>query len=157
MLALADLYKESFQALRQEAQRTSFYPGAREAVEQIDAAGLLLSAATGKSRRGLDFVLGEAGWQTLFLGTQTADDAPSKPHPQMVLNCLAATGVAPENAVMVGDTGFDMEMGRAAGCHVIGVDWGYHPRERLSAAGAETILEGFDQLVPALGRIWRDL
>ena len=47
---------------------------------------------------------------------------------------------------MVGDTSFDMAMARAAGARGIGVAWGYHPPELLEAAGAELILESFDQL-----------
>ena len=94
---LVRLYKESFWFLREAgggAADAPFYPGAREALERLDGAGYLLSIATGKARRGLDHMLDSHGLRALFTGTQTADDAPSKPHPGMVLNCLAATGVA---------------------------------------------------------------
>ena len=68
----------------------------------------------------------------------------------MVLNCLEATGVAPEYAVVVGDSSFDMEMARAAGVRAIGVAWGYQPPERLLAAGAERIVADFPALEAAL-------
>ncbi len=93
------------------------------------------------------------GLESLFLGTQTADDAPSKPHPGMVLNCLAATGVAPERAVMVGDSSYDMEMARVAGIRAVGVGWGYHPPERLLAAGAERLVESYAALDAALAEV----
>ncbi len=154
---LVQLYKDSFRALREEngaEANALFYPGAREALERLDGAGYLLSIATGKARRGLDHMLDSHGLRRLFTGTQTADDAPSKPHPGMVLNCLAATGVECHHAVVVGDTEFDMAMARAAGARAVGVDWGYHSTERMLRGGAERIVEDFAALDAALGEIW---
>ncbi|MDT8346124.1 MAG: HAD-IA family hydrolase [Thermohalobaculum sp.] len=149
-------YKESFIEIRRQTggeAQAPFYPGARDAIERLDRSGWLLSIATGKARRGLDHMLDSHGLRRFFTGTQTADDAPSKPHPGMVLNCLAATGVAAHRAVMVGDTEFDIAMARAAGARAVGVAWGYHPRERLVAAGAEAIVEDFAALDAALAAL----
>ncbi|HSF96759.1 MAG TPA: HAD-IA family hydrolase [Thermohalobaculum sp.] len=146
---LVQLYKDSFLALRQESggeAQSPFYPGAREAIERLDGAGWLLSIATGKARRGLDHMLDSHGLRPLFIGTQTADDAPSKPHPGMVLNCLAATGAPAHRAVVVGDTEYDMAMARAAGARAIGVRWGYHGPDRLLRGGAEHIVDDFAAL-----------
>jgi len=151
--ALVHHYKESFVELRRPTggeAHAPFYPGARDTIERLDAAGWLLSIATGKARRGLDHMLDSHGLRRFFVGTQTADDAPSKPHPGMVLNCLAATGVDARRAVMVGDTEFDIAMARAAGARAVGVAWGYHARERLLDAGAEVIVDDFAALDGAL-------
>jgi phosphoglycolate phosphatase len=64
----------------------------------------------------------------------------------MLLQALAATGVTPQNAIFVGDTTFDMEMARAAQLRSIGVGWGYHPAERLMAAGAHRVAQAIDEL-----------
>jgi phosphoglycolate phosphatase len=147
--SLAQLYKQSFLALRRESggeAQSPFYPGARDTLTRLDGAGWLLSIATGKARRGLDHMLDAHGLRRLFVGTQTADDAPSKPHPGMVLNCLAATGTQAHRAVVVGDTEFDMAMARAAGARAVGVGWGYHGPDRLRAGGADTIVEDFAAL-----------
>lgn len=151
---LVALYKEGYTVARAAEAETVFYPGALEALRRIEASGILISAATGKSRRGLDRILDQSGLRAMFMATQTADDAPSKPHPQMVLNCLAGTGVDARQAVMVGDTSFDIEMARAAGCHAIGVAWGYHETTALEAAGAHQIIHRFDDLALALDRAW---
>ena len=146
---LVRLYKDSFRFLREAGGGEAvapFYPGARAALERLGRAGYLLSIATGKARRGLDHMLDAHGLRRLFTATQTADDAPSKPHPGMVLNCLAATGIAAADAVVVGDTEFDMAMARAAGVRAVGVDWGYHPTERLWRGGAERIVSDFAAL-----------
>jgi phosphoglycolate phosphatase len=154
---LVQLYKDSFRAIRAESggeAQAPIYPGARDTLERLDGAGYLLSIATGKARRGLDHMLDSHGLGRLFTGTQTADDAPSKPHPGMVLNCLAATGVEGRHAVMVGDTEFDMAMARAAGVRAVGVDWGYHPTERMLRGGAERIIADFAALDAAFDEIW---
>ena len=54
---------------------------------------------------------------------------------------------------MVGDTEFDIAMGRAAGFATIGVAWGYHPRARLHDAGADLVIDGFDALDAALATL----
>jgi phosphoglycolate phosphatase len=88
----------------------------------------------------------------MFVTRQVADFHPSKPHPAMLREALRETGVAAENAVMVGDTSFDMEMAQAAGITGIGVRWGYHPAERLTAA--RHMLDRFDALPALLATIW---
>lgn len=153
---LAALYKRCFTALREETggeAQAPLYPGAREALDRLDRAGWLLSVATGKGRRGLRHVLESHGLERLFIGSQTADDAPSKPHPAMVLNCLAATGVEAAQAVMVGDSTFDMAMARAAGVRAVGVTWGFQPPGRLVEAGAERLVESYDALDAALDEV----
>jgi phosphoglycolate phosphatase len=156
-LRLAAAYKTAFIRNRAETggeAATPLYPGARAALERLDAAGLLLSVATGKARRGLDHALDGHDLRRFFIATQTADDAPSKPHPGMVLNALRATGAHPARAVMVGDTVYDVEMARAAGVAAIGVAWGYHPAEALREAGAAAVLSHFDELDAALDALW---
>ncbi|HUF86602.1 MAG TPA: HAD-IA family hydrolase [Thermohalobaculum sp.] len=153
---LAALYKQCFTAQRAETggeAQAPLYPGARAALERLDRAGWLLSVATGKGRRGLRHVLESHGLDRFFIGTQTADDAPSKPHPGMLLNCLAATGVEAAQAVMVGDSTFDMAMARAAGVRALGVTWGFQPPGRLVEAGAERLVQSYDALDAALAEV----
>ncbi len=151
-LALAADYKTGHREHREDGAKVAeaaLYDGAASTISTLDGSGYLLSAATGKSRRGLDRFLGVHGF-SMFLGTQTADDAPSKPHPQMILNCMAATGAEPSNTVMIGDTEFDMAMGRAAGVRTIGIDWGYHSLERVRRGGADAIAATFADLGPLI-------
>lgn len=152
--AIVAAYKASFGPLRATTQAPLF-PGAAAALAALTArGGILLGVATGKSRRGLDHIVAAHGLQGAFATMQVADDHPSKPHPSMVRACLSETGVAPDRAVMVGDTTFDIEMGRAAGIATVGVRWGYHRAPALGAAGADRIIGRFADLVPALDEIW---
>ncbi|AJY46842.1 HAD-IA family hydrolase [Martelella endophytica] len=102
---------------------------------------ILVGAVTGKSRRGLDHMLSTHGFARNFIATRTADDCPSKPNPAMVLECCAETGLDPSDAVVIGDTVFDMEMARSAGAPAIGVSWGYGAPNDLLRAGAGVIAE----------------
>ncbi|HEY0290938.1 MAG TPA: HAD-IA family hydrolase [Hansschlegelia sp.] len=150
---IGEAFKLSFmQSRARSPDGMALYPGALEIIEGLAARGdVTLGLATGNSRRGVAHFIERFGLENHFVTRQTADDAPSKPHPGMILQAAAEAGVRPEEAAMVGDTTFDMAMARAAGARAIGVAWGYHPRDRLMAAGAETIIEGFADLPAALG------
>jgi phosphoglycolate phosphatase len=100
----------------------------------------------------LDKLLDGHDLRPYFVTRQVADHHPSKPHPSMIRAALAETGVAPENAVMVGDTSYDMEMAQAAGITGIGVAWGYHRPEALGRAAR--IVEDFRDLAGVLDEIW---
>ncbi len=114
----------------------------------------LLGSVAGKAGRGVEAVIGGHELLDRFVTIQTADDAPSKPHPAMVQQAMAETGVEPADTVVIGDTTFDMEMARAAGAGAIGVGGGYHPPHALPAAGAETVLTTFNDLPSWLDRRW---
>lgn len=151
---IVSAYRDGFAAARAQAP-AALYPGARAALDALSArAAVQLGIATGKSRRGLQHVLAAQGLEGRFQTAQVADDHPSKPHPSMVLAALDACGVAAADAVMVGDTEFDIRMARAAGVPAIGVGWGYHPAEELHRAGASAVIGHFDDLAPALDRLW---
>jgi phosphoglycolate phosphatase len=77
----------------------------------------------------------------LFEITRCADETADKPHPLMLEQILAATNVAPERALMIGDTEYDVAMARALGMPALGVACGVHAPERLLQAGAEAVLE----------------
>ncbi|KEJ88656.1 HAD-IA family hydrolase [Sulfitobacter donghicola] len=150
-------YKDAYMAIRAEqtsAVSSPFYPGARETLEALHAQPeVLLGVATGKSRRGLDKLIEGHGLEGMFVTQQVADFHPSKPSPAMLLEALKETGIEASDAVMIGDTSFDMEMARAAGIAGVGVSWGYHPRENLSAA--RTVIDSFQALPSVLDEIWK--
>jgi phosphoglycolate phosphatase len=154
--ALVTCYKNAFAELRSSVDHLEpLYPGARETLETLAVRpDTLLGIATGKSQRGVRAVLGRHGLAERFATIQTSDDAPSKPHPGMVLAAMRETGAAPRDTVVVGDTVFDLEMARAAGARAIGVSWGYHPPASLREAGADAMIEGFAELLPTLDRLW---
>ena len=145
---LVEAYKTAFiEQRRQPDFHEPLFNGARESLLRLSAReDVLLGVATGKSRRGVDVLFEREGLAEFFVSIQTADDAPSKPHPGMIDNAIAQTGVERANALMIGDTSFDMQMARNANVGAVGVSWGYHHNDRLRGAGAHHLLDSFDEL-----------
>lgn len=150
-------YKAAYQALRAKpaAHRSSpLFPGIRTLLGELSTLEtVLLAISTGKSRKGLDRLIASHGIGGYFSTTQVADDHPSKPHPSMLEACLRDTGAQAEHSVMIGDTTYDMEMGRAAGFKTLAVTWGYHAPEILHDC-ADVVVEECEEILPNLQKIW---
>ncbi|MDE1174581.1 MAG: HAD-IA family hydrolase [Parvibaculaceae bacterium] len=149
-------YRDAFYELRSRRDLSEpLFEGIMPLLEALAARGdILMGVATGKTQKGLKNVLQNHDMARFFVTLQTADDAPSKPHPGMIHNALAETGVAARDTVMIGDTTYDVEMALAAGAHAIGVTWGYHPRSELVRVGAHHVLHDRAGLLPTLKGIW---
>ena len=151
--ALIEGYKSAYMQLRDKegpAQSAPLYPGARDTLAMLQQQDhTILGVATGKSKRGLDAMLNGHQLNGIFFTQQVADHHPSKPHPAMVLAAIAEAGVDAKRAIMIGDTTYDMQMGRAAGVKTIGVSWGYHAVKDLQDAGAHKIATDYSA-IPAL-------
>jgi phosphoglycolate phosphatase len=148
---MAEAYRDSYMTLRNNGlEHEPLYDGISALLSELDECGWLLGVATGKSDRGLERCLDHHGIKGLFVSLQTADRHPSKPHPSMIHQALADSGVEAAQAFMIGDTVYDIHMGRAAGCRTIGVGWGYHPLEELQTAGADAVVETMEALKAAL-------
>lgn len=150
---LVDGYKRAFRAQREAGELSQpLFAGIVEVLDALHGAGWQLAVATGMSRRGLDHCLASHGLTRHFVSLQTADDHPSKPDPAMLEAALFEAAAEPAEAVMIGDTAYDMQMARDAGVRGIGVDWGYHAPHELIAAGAEFVAESPAQLKERLLR-----
>jgi phosphoglycolate phosphatase len=144
---LAEHYRGAFLNLRNNGLVDEpLYDGMAALLSELDEDGWNLGVATGKSDRGLIRCLDHHAITGLFVTLQTADRHPSKPHPSMVYQALADAGADARNAVVIGDTVFDIHMGRAAGTRTVGVNWGYHRVAELREAGADYIAESMDDL-----------
>lgn len=127
------------------------YPGARDTLLALREQGMQLAVATGKSRKGLDRVWTNTGLGALFHASRCADESRSKPHPAMVLELLEELRVAPERALMVGDTTFDLDMAEAAGVDRVAVSYGAHTPERLRQRSPRAMIDALPQLLPLIG------
>ena len=154
-LLMADTYRAHYRAMLATGQRHEpLYVGAIEALARLRAQETaLLGIATGKGLHGVHRILALHDLASHFVTLQTPDHNPSKPHPGMILRACAETGIDPSATVMIGDTTFDMELGRAAGARTIGVSWGYHARVALEDAGAHIIIDDYADLDDAIERV----
>lgn len=151
---LATRYKSAFPLNLQPVERDPLFPGAKSAVEALARRNdVVLGIATGKSLRGVNRLFDQESWHDLFATVQTADNHPSKPHPSMILRAMTETGAEPSQTVIIGDTSFDIGMGRNAGVASIGVGWGYHEIDELTGAGADAIVADFAELEAVIDRL----
>lgn len=147
--AVASAYRARW--LAEYKDRVALLPGAVDAVRALADAGFLVGVATAKSRAGLERELAKTGLGGLFHATRTVDEAPSKPAPGMLLQLFDELGVFAHQAIMVGDTAWDLQMASNAGCGGVGVLTGGHSREQLEAAAALACLDSVAELPGWLG------
>lgn len=133
--------------LASDHEPCELFPGVPETLRQLKEEGFRLAVATGKSRRGLDRVLDQLGMREFFDATRCADETRSKPHPQMLYELLGELQLPAAQAVMVGDTEYDLAMARSAGMERIAVDYGAHAVERLLPYQPALVLTEFPQLL----------
>ncbi|RDL45901.1 HAD family hydrolase [Marinomonas piezotolerans] len=107
------------------------YDGVAEFIDWLYAKEIGMAVATGKSRRGLDRVMALTNTKRLFLTSRCADETRSKPDPTMIQEILDELSVQPSEAIVVGDTEYDLDMAAQAGVRSIGVDYGAHEASRL--------------------------
>lgn len=138
---LAQAYKDQFVAMRARGalDEEPLFDGIGDLVRNLADQGWLLGVATGKSDRGLALILAAHDLSRHFVTLQTADRHPSKPHPSMIAAALAEAGADPLRTAMIGDTTYDVMMAVNAGVRAIGVGWGYHEPDELTAAGAHGV------------------
>jgi phosphoglycolate phosphatase len=138
---LVEHYREHFVNL--DTTQTPLFPGVLTGLERLRDAGFQLAIATGKARRGLDRVLHDTAISHYFCATRCADEAQSKPHPQMLHDLLGFTGVDAARAIMIGDTTYDLEMASAVAMGSVAVSYGAHERERLLSHRPLACLDSF--------------
>jgi len=140
--ALVRYYQENFIRISTQMEKTGpkLFAGIAELIEKLSALpDIMLGLATGNSFRGVNRLLDAYNWHEHFVTIQTADNAPSKPHPAMLLQAMEECGTEKPDTIMIGDTSFDIDMAVAAGIPSIGVVWGNHTKERLIQAHASHI------------------
>lgn len=147
--AVAESYVQHIRGMRLRNDfNEPLYPGVIDALDILESRGWLLAVATGKSLRGAMSTLRAHNLAERFTSIQTADVAPGKPAPDMILRAIADVGGTSKDTIMIGDSGFDMLAARNAKVTAIGVGWGYQEEAALRAAGAHTVVHSAEQLPP---------
>lgn len=127
--------------------RADLFTGAMETLQSLKRQGYKLAVATGKSRQGLDRILKSMELGDFFDVTRCADETRSKPHPLMLHEVLEEACVLLGDAVMIGDTEYDMAMATAAGMRKIGVSYGAHHKDRLLKHRLDLCIDEFNEIL----------
>ena len=117
------------------------FAGVELGIKDLKRQGYLLCIATGKGRKGLNQDLIDTNLKDYFLITKTVNECFSKPHPQMILEILNFTMIDSKKALMIGDSGYDLEMANNAGVSSLAVAYGSEPLEQLKKFDALDIIE----------------
>ena len=137
-------YKEAF--VSHDATPCPLFNGVEDLLSALKAKGATLAVATGKARRGLDRAWSQTEPGHFFSASRCADDAQSKPSPDMLLQILDELNISANDAVMIGDTTYDMQMAKSIGMRRIGVSYGVHAQVHLEALAPETIVHSIGEL-----------
>ena len=125
----------SFNHAEHEAMIQSF-PGITELLRELAALGIPMAVASSKRGEPLRRQILALGWAGLFDPIITPDEVTAgKPDPESLVLCLAAHGLQPEEAVMVGDAPFDLDMAQRAGVPSVAVGHGFSSQEAMAAFG----------------------
>jgi phosphoglycolate phosphatase len=156
-----ELVQQLYQAYRRhflhpDTPSSDLFPGVEETLETLRKADYLLAVATGKGRAGLDKVLADTGLGEYFVVSRCADETFSKPHPEMLNQILDVCGVEGNQALMIGDTEYDLQMATNAGMKSVAVSYGAHEVARLQKHQPLACLDSLTEL-PAYLNIWRDV
>jgi phosphoglycolate phosphatase len=139
------------------AEGNGLYPGAHETLGRLRSQGLPLALCTNKSHDIALIAIRALGIERYFSSVIGARDGqPRKPDPEALALALAPLGVAPPDAVMVGDSHADIDAARAAGCRSIAMSYGY-AKGPVAALGADLIVDQLAALPDALARLAADL
>ncbi|XPF95348.1 HAD-IA family hydrolase [Colwellia sp. RE-S-Sl-9] len=125
---------------------TPLFDNALELLTSLKESNILLAVATGKARPGLERVLNMTETEHLFNATRSASDCRSKPDPEMITSLLTELSIDACDAVMIGDTSFDMEMAKHANVDRIGVSFGAHTIDVLNQFEPKAIVHSLDEL-----------
>lgn len=141
----AATYRRLFHIFNTE-DAVTLYPNVMETLEELKKRGIVLTIASSRSRSSLvEYVerLGLSSFISLVVG---ADDVCNgKPDPEAVIMTLGKFGFIPEEAIVVGDTEYDIQMGINAGTKTCAVTYGNGTRESL--AKADWLIDDFSSLL----------
>ncbi|MBQ3788235.1 MAG: HAD-IA family hydrolase [Prevotella sp.] len=143
----ADVYRRVFDELNTDGT-VRLFPHVLETITALHDRGLQLAICSSRGRPTLEGFVKTFHLEHYISMVVSANDVERhKPHPEPVQKILAALGVAPGEAVVVGDASYDILMGRAAGCRTVGVTYGNQSAADLRAAGADHLIDDFADLL----------
>ena len=142
------IYREIFETFAIPA--ITVFPGVEEVLATLAARGVPMAVASSRGQHSLEGLMQHLGLDryiplSFVFGVETA--ARPKPAPDILYVILGKLGAKPEEALVVGDTTFDIEMGRAAGCFTCAVSYGNQSADQLAGASPDYLLDDLRKLL----------
>ncbi len=139
---------EDFRAyyMKHMGECTQEFTGLGDVIKELCAQGIKLAVVSNKPDAATKALV-SAYFPNAFLFVQgQLEEVPRKPHPESTVMALAKLGVAPQDAIFVGDSETDVACARAAEVPFVGVSWGFRTRQQLKEAGATQIVDTPEEL-----------
>lgn len=142
------IYREIFETFAIPA--ITLFPGVESVLATLAARGVPMAVASSRGQHSLEGLMHHLGLDryiplSFVFGVETA--ARPRPAPDILYVILGKLGAKPEEALVVGDTTFDIEMGRAAGCFTCGVSYGNQSADQLAGAAPNYLLDDLRKLL----------
>ena len=144
------LYRERFEDLGMFENEV--YAGIPESLAELCDRGFRLRVVTSKPTVYADRIVRYFDLAHCFAGIHGSElDGTRSGKGELVAHVLAAEGIDPATAAMIGDRSHDVRGARENGVRAIGALWGYGSRAELVAAGADVLVPSPSELGSALG------
>jgi 2-phosphoglycolate phosphatase len=131
---------------------STYLPGAKQALADLQTENVRLALATNKPRTTTLAVLHALDLTKYFSAVTAGGDGPLKPAPDSLLRIFAELGVDAKDTWMVGDGPQDIGAANAAGCVGIAVGGGFASRSRLEEAKPDAWIDSLAELLPLVER-----
>ena len=129
------------------AKRSRLYPGVREGIQALKAAGFRLGCVTNKAARFTEPLLRDLGVRDAFEIVISGDTLPQKtPDPAPLLHAAEFFGVEPARALMIGDSVSDVKAARAAGFRIVCMSYGYNHGEDIRDYKPDAVIDSMVEL-----------
>lgn len=127
--------------------RSTLYPGVREGLDFLAAAGYPLGCVTNKAAQFTEPLLAYLGIRERFALVVSGDSLPrKKPDPLPLLYAAEQFGVAPATALMIGDSATDVAAARAAGFGIVCMSYGYNHGQDIRDSHPDAVIDALDEL-----------
>ena len=141
----AQTYRRLFHTYNVEGA-VNLYPNVYETLTELKKRGLILTIASSRNNVSLMGYIESLNLTSIISYVLGADDVKEgKPNPEAVVRTLEHFGFTPEETIVVGDTVFDIQMGKNAGTRTCGVTYGNGSQESIS--DATWVIDDFAQLL----------
>lgn len=136
-----DLYAEN------TSKRSVLYPGVKEGLAYLKAAGYKLGCVTNKAAQFTIPLLKDLGIHDEFAIIVSGDTLPQKkPDPAPLLHVASHFGVSPTKSLMIGDSVSDVKAARAAQFQIICMSYGYNHGVDICDAEPDAVIDSMVEL-----------
>lgn len=142
---LSQKYRDTY--ISEGLDMITLFDGVLETMKNLHAKGIKLAIATNNVTPIIEYAAKRLGMAEYLFTTVCLNDVENgKPAPDIALEAMRRAGCTAEESIVVGDSTFDMGMGRNAGCRCCGVTYGSHNSQTLFDGGADWVINDFREL-----------